>query len=283
MGSAEEYNGKQFISGHSQPLIQLKPSDQGYEGAPLFITHGIGGTIMDCSPVVKHLRTPRAVHGIQARGLDGLDAPFDRIEEMAEYYLHSVRERQPRGPYFLTGYSLGGLIMFEMAQRLSAEREQIALLAMVDSYPHSRYLKLNQRIRLRTRLARRRAAALTNGVASRIVRSLGRRQYDAEGLHPTPPGRVLTPAMQRVRECEYSAWKRYKPRFYGGTIRFVQASVPTFFPSDPVSVWASLTKEFIVDTIPADHMGILTTHSKELADKLSLYVADTFFKTSGNE
>lgn len=42
---------------------------------------------------------------------------------------------QPEGPYYLGGYSMGGLIACEMARRLRAAGETVGLLALLDTYP----------------------------------------------------------------------------------------------------------------------------------------------------
>jgi thioesterase domain-containing protein len=42
---------------------------------------------------------------------------------------------QPSGPYRLGGWSLGGVIAFEMARQLAAAGEEVELLAMLDSSP----------------------------------------------------------------------------------------------------------------------------------------------------
>ena len=44
---------------------------------------------------------------MQAKGTDGVDEPFDRIEDLAQFYLDAIKKLQPHGPYFLVGYSLG--------------------------------------------------------------------------------------------------------------------------------------------------------------------------------
>jgi len=88
-----------------------------------------------------------------------VEEPLDRIEDMAQYSLDAVRQVQPHGPYFLIGFSLGGLITLEMAQQLMAQGEKIGLLAMLDSYPNMRSLSLVQRTRLATRMAWRWAAS----------------------------------------------------------------------------------------------------------------------------
>jgi thioesterase domain-containing protein len=53
---------------------------------------------------------------------------------MAALYLEAVAEVRPQGPWLLGGSSMGGMIAFEMAQRLRAAGEEVALLALFDTY-----------------------------------------------------------------------------------------------------------------------------------------------------
>jgi acetoacetyl-CoA synthetase len=257
------------------PLVLLK---DGPTEPPLFITHGLGGSVIDFFQVVKHIRTSHPIHGMQAKGIDGAEEPFDRIEDMAAFYLHAIKQVQPHGPYLLAGYSLGGLVTLEMAQQLTAVGEKVALLAMLDSYPDIRYLSLAQRARLLMRLATRRAATsmkLPVGEALALMIRPSRRRSLAPKVSYQPPGNVyLSPAMQRARECAYLALTRYKPRFYPGKINFVRAEVPTDFPADPTAVWDHLADKFEVETVPGDHLGIMSTHYENLASALSCYVEE---------
>jgi acetoacetyl-CoA synthetase len=257
------------------PLVLLK---DGSAQPPLFVTHGLGGSVIDFFQVVKHIQTSHTIQGMQAKGIDGAEEPFDRIEDMAQFYLKAIREVQPHGPYLLAGYSLGGLVTLEMAQRLTAVGERVALLAMLDSYPDIRYLSLAQRGRLVTRLARRRATTamkLPAGDALSLIIRPSRRRSGAPRVSYKPPVDVsLSPAVQRARECAYLALTRYKPRFYPGEIKFVRAEIPTDFPSDPTAVWAHLADKFEVETVPGDHLGIMSTHYEKLASALSRYVEE---------
>ena len=85
-------------------------------------------------------------------------------------------------------------------------------------------------------------------------------------------GSSFTPAMQLVRDRTYSALKRYKPRFYAGAISFVRAEIGTTFPEDPVPVWKRLAAEFHVETVPGDHLGMLTSHFESLASVLNRFL-----------
>jgi len=238
-------------------LVLLKP---GSEKPPLFVAHGLGGSVMDFFQPVKHIETNHPIYGMQARGIDGLDEPLASIEDMAEFYLHAIKELQPRGPYLLVGYSLGGIVVLEMAQRLSANGEKVALLAMLDAYPHIRYLSLGQRARLIARQARR------------GLHSLGNLRGSAP--YQSPAGVSLTPAMQRLRDSAYLALTRYRPRFYPSKIKFVRAEVNSAFPDDAAAVWSPLAKEFEVETVPGDHLGIIATHFESLASVLSRYLEE---------
>ena len=115
------------------PLVLLKA---GSEASPIFIAHGLGGSVIDFFQLVRHMECQQPIYGMQARGIDGVDEPFYRIEDLAQFYLDAIKEIQPHGPYFLIGYSLGGLVTLEMAQRLRHEHEQVALLVMLESYPY---------------------------------------------------------------------------------------------------------------------------------------------------
>ncbi len=257
------------------PLVLLK---DGSAKPPLFITHGLGGSVIDFFQVVKHIRTPHPIQGMQARGIDGKEEPFDRIEDMAQFHLDAIRQVQPQGPYLLAGYSLGGLVIFEMARRLTEAGEKVALLAMLDSYPDIRYLSLAQRARLVTRLTTRRAATamkLPVGEAfSLILRPSRRRSVTPRLSYQLPVDVSLSPAMQHARERAYLALTRYKPRFYPGKIRFVRAEIPTDFPADPTAVWAHLARKFEVETVPGDHLEIMSTHYEKLASAISRYVEE---------
>ena len=263
------------------PLLQLKA---GNDAPPIFLAHGLGGTAMDFFQLVKHIQTERPIYGMQAKGTDGVDEPFDRIEDLAQDHLDAIRKLQPRGPYFLIGYSLGGLVTLEMAQRLIQMGEEVALLAMLESYPHARFLSMRERTRLATRVVGNRASMIgwlpIRDAISYVIRPSERRLYvsrDRNGNAPSqiPAGASLTPGMQHVRNRAYTALTRYQPRFYAGTIKFVRAPALTDFPDDPQLVWSKLAGKFEVETVPGDHLGILGPHFESLASVISRYLRET--------
>lgn len=240
------------------PLVRLK---SGSEEPPVFIAHGLGGSVMDFFQVVKHIQTPRAIHGMQAKGIDGVEEPLDRIEDMARYSLDAVKQVQPHGPYLLIGFSLGGLVALEMAQQLIAEKEKIGLLLMLDSYPHVSRLSRGQRARLSSRQTWRRFA--------RRLHWLGVKPPYQTTVETSPSA-----ALQHFRYTSYLALERYQPRFYPGKINFVRAAIPTDFPANPTAIWSHLANELELKTAPGDHLGIMTTHFESLASVISGFLRD---------
>ncbi len=110
---------------------------------PLFFVHPFGGDVTGFNIWAQHLGKDQPFYGLRARGLDGIQKPLSRIEEMAALYLTELRLVQPSGPYYLGGYCIGGVIAFEMAQQLHRQGEQVALLTIVNQPPpNSEYDKI---------------------------------------------------------------------------------------------------------------------------------------------
>ena len=71
----------------------------------------------------------------------GLNCPYMRspqnmkcsLEELTPPYLAEVRRRQPHGPYYLGGWSAGGICAFDAAQELERCGETVARLILIDS------------------------------------------------------------------------------------------------------------------------------------------------------
>ncbi len=248
-------------------LLLLKA---GSENPPVFITHGLGGDVLGLVDLVGKMDSRRPIYGMQARGIDGIDAPLTTIEERAQFYLDAIQQLQPHGPYFLIGYSLGGLTTLEMAQRLSAAGEKIALLTMLDSYPDKRYLSLGQRTLLSFRQAKRRAQ---NRIASVLSRR-GLRPESTDKLQRYLQSESIAGVAQRMRDVDYAASRGYRPRFYRGKVEFVRAAIGTHFPHNPTAVWAPLIQDFAPETTPGDHVGMLTTHCKDLGALLSRHLRE---------
>ena len=121
--------------GVSAPWRALVPIQPAGSRPPLYAIPGLGGIVVGFNDLARLLGPDQPFYGLQPRGLDGKLPPFTSIEETAEHYLGEVRALQPQGPYFLIGVCMGGVVAFEMAQRLRAAGQEVAFLALLDVRP----------------------------------------------------------------------------------------------------------------------------------------------------
>ncbi|MBW4569859.1 MAG: amino acid adenylation domain-containing protein [Tolypothrix carrinoi HA7290-LM1] len=111
------------------PLVAIQPAGS---NPPFFCVHPIFGVVFPYYELAHHLGTNQPFYGLQPIGLDG-ETPLTHIEEMAAHYIEALRKVQPKGPYYLGGWSFGGLVAFEMAQQLQKSGDEVALLAILDT------------------------------------------------------------------------------------------------------------------------------------------------------
>jgi len=102
-------------------------------GRPFFCVHPIGGQIMGYRGLAELIGRGQPFYALQAVGASGDENPLDSIPQMAERYLKEIMLLQPEGPYRLGGWSMGGVVAFEMAHQLSCQGQQAELLALLDS------------------------------------------------------------------------------------------------------------------------------------------------------
>ncbi len=107
------------------PLVRIQPEG---DREPFFCVHPVGG---------KH----DAVYEVGPR--NGKPAPLLRIaiprgrrreaagKRGGDGDREAIRGVQPHGPYHLGGWSMGGVVAYEMARRLARAGEKTALLALV--------------------------------------------------------------------------------------------------------------------------------------------------------
>jgi thioesterase domain-containing protein len=253
-----------------EPILPLNDSSQ---GPPIFMAHGIGDLVTNLLQLASNLQSSCAIYGMQAAGMDGVRAPLHRIEEMAQYHLEAMRKVQPQGPYFLIGYSLGGLVVLEVARSLSDAGEEIGFLAMLDSYPDRRYLAFGQRVQWEWSQKNRRVADW--GKRVKHFQTLLASQLGGKWEKHPQEVASLKRAMLRVKSAQYDALRSYRPRYYNGRVNFVKAEIASYFPANPSPIWRRLVGELEVEVIPGNHFDMLNTHVEKLATLVRCLLPET--------
>jgi amino acid adenylation domain-containing protein len=262
-------------------LIEIEP--QGNH-APFFCIHGITGDILWFRELARCLAPDYPFYGLQARGLDGVQDPIPRIEEMAGLYIDEIRRLQPMGPYYLGGASFGGTVALEVAQQLICQGEQVALLAIFDHSPpnikidtpqdgfmkrlnfifkvlrnfpnwlreflHMDPSQILMRVRRKFRLARKFKAQSENG-APELFEAADLIDFASE----------LSSYRQRLISNHYQAMKMYNPKSYSGNVTLFRATIhPLLNVHDPEFGWQILAPgQVSVHDIPSSHEGMFRT------------------------
>jgi thioesterase domain-containing protein len=123
------------------PLVPIQPNGS---RPPFYCVHGAGGHVVLFERLARRLGDDQPFYAFQARGLEGGQEPFTRIEDIAASYVEALLAANPRGPYCLGGYSMGGMVAFEMAQQLGTQGKAVSALVIVDvpaQNPRLRHLR----------------------------------------------------------------------------------------------------------------------------------------------
>ncbi len=254
------------------PLVLVK---SGGDAPPLLLIHGVGGNVMELFWLGRHIEHQGPIYAIQARGLDGKEAPFKEIRATSEYYLAAIRSAQIRGPYRLAGYSYGGLVAFDLACLMQEQRERVDFLALIDSATNPRQwpirvwlVHLIKRLKvhltgLRSGSLSARAATLFGGIRAAFRRVLLR--FGSSDATNSPLAMdSLPPVLRDVRNACIEAAMAYYPGYYPGRLTLMIAETIGEHGCDPRDIWRGHAGEIVVNTVPGDHMTMIESENGRL-------------------
>ena len=78
------------------------------------------------------LNQPFVSIGIDPESVGRLSAPY-RVERLASHLVAALREKSPRGPYFLGGFCHNGILAYEVASQLTAHGQSVGLLVLIEA------------------------------------------------------------------------------------------------------------------------------------------------------
>lgn len=250
---AKAIDGKdtQEVTEGWSPLVPIQT--QGSK-PPLFLVHGAGGNVLLYQALARHMAPDYPLYGLQSQGLDAKTPPLNSLEEMAVLYLREVRRVQPKGPYLLGGYCMGGTIAYEMAQRLLQAGESVSMIAMLDTYNFALALKSNTASAFLQRMKFHVAnfVKLKPADMMRYIKEKARVARDGEwaNLIGAKPNTELPPAGEEpanmrevsVQASNDAACERYLPQPYPGRVLLFKPQVNYDFYPDPNMGWSDLVR-----------------------------------------
>jgi phthiocerol/phenolphthiocerol synthesis type-I polyketide synthase D len=191
---------------------------------------------------------------------------------LCDTYLPQLREVQPHGPYRFLGWSFGGVVAVELAQRLVAAGETVDLIAMIDTLVPG--LQRVGRARAYLELARGGdlpgvARKLVQTVQVRVMLQVARRR----GRRAAESGATLTPSDRNtwltIKVDEIV--ERYRAQPYDGRVVFFSAqNTYAWRTTEP---WRRLMPHLEVVPIEGTHEGDEGLLSGARAERIAREVA----------
>ncbi|MGL4881809.1 MAG: non-ribosomal peptide synthetase, partial [Waterburya sp.] len=225
---------------------------------PLFLFQGVGIYY----PLSSHLGEDQPVYGLSIEMIDDSTHWFDRIEELVALYIKEIKTVQPQGPYYFGGISFGGMIALEAAQQLLAEGEQVALLALFDTWKSKAYVSHPLHKKLLIHLRRFAQSGLK--YFSQYNRSNKSRKVKAQfqlNLMSNSSGKNNR-QLSQVTQTYLKARENYVPKAYSGKITLFKSMETTKMVEsgdfDAQLGWGALAAGGLdIIDVPGDHLGIL--------------------------
>jgi thioesterase domain-containing protein len=248
-----------------EPLVEIQA---GGGGIPVFLVHPVGGDVLCYLDLARELGPGRPIYGLQAPDPEPGKEPLSRIEDLAERYLEAVRRVRPNGPYLLGGWSMGGLVAFDMARQLLLAGEAVAQVVLIDTYaataPGEPELDLPTRVALFARdlfgLTGLDLPPLDDGVWSLEGEELLRELYDRSVATEILPADLEFAELRRtfdVFSANLNAMYRYAGQPYPGHVALIRAEERAEGQKDPALVWSGLVQDLTVSSSPGNHYSIL--------------------------
>jgi acyl-CoA synthetase (AMP-forming)/AMP-acid ligase II/thioesterase domain-containing protein/acyl carrier protein len=251
---------------------------------PFFCVHDGNGQVLNYRDLSRFLGDVQPFYGIQCRGLDGEEEPFTRIEEMAEYYVREIKKLQPEGPYYIGGYSFGGRVAYVMAQHMRAAGDDVALLALFDTYSaygqqmvRTRDWFTHHLQRIKTVPPARLPAYLwlrVQNLAKMIYMRLRLKSYSTAWRFYRSQGKPLPRILRRPVPANDMIRRSYRPQPYDGNATLFKAELYAWTHPIQHEGWKKLIRgKLDIRPVPGQHYEIMNqphvrTVAAELADAL---------------
>ena len=305
--TVEQLAGILRQQGWSPSWSSLVPIQPGGSKPPFFCAHAAGGSVLFYRDLARRLGPDQPFYGFQPRRLNGKYAPHTRVEDMAAHYIKEMRNIQPEGPYFLGGSSLGGTVVFEMAQQLHAQGQKVALVALFDTWGpgYGKVLldtsSFNWKVGLIGRRVEHHLESLlmlkpkdkltylwqkTIKVRNQIKRSVKNRRKAITRKLYLAIGRPLPGALRETQNALSQANRSYVPQTYPGRVTLFRASKqpPGIYP-DPTLGWDGLAAEGLeIHEVPGTHGALVVEPRVQfLVEKLRICLDKAQATDSGEQ
>ncbi|MFI2437500.1 amino acid adenylation domain-containing protein [Streptomyces sp. NPDC018693] len=254
-------------------------------GEEMFLFHVMGGSVAPYLPLAH--AWPGPVHAFQSRPHTDLseEAFAPDLRAMAAGYLEELLRRRPEGPYLLGGWSMGGMLAYEVACQLR-EQGREARVFMLDARITDLRLadtEVGRHLAFLVTLALGPAPAAAEAVIRAAAPGrTARAARDACVEHGLLPAEVDVTGYERllrIHQHETRVTAAWRPGPHDGpTLLYVADEEPR---PDSVDIWRAACPGIDVERVATDHSGIgKPDRQVEIAKHLPSWLADRGFPAS---
>jgi amino acid adenylation domain-containing protein len=247
---------------------------------PIFCLHGVPSMRL----LAKELGQDQPFFLVNLSEDAPLHPPF-RVEDLASIHLKTIQRVQPQGPYILVGWCREALLAFEVAQQLRAQGQEVALVAMFDTWIPGYLSRFSKREAAKARHSFETERVLVHARNLKQHSLLGAARYlweqastividrirylrvDLAGLFRVGVGSKFKGTIEAQEDLLLIAVKSYRPQAYDGpVILFRSDKYRTWKYWDSSLGWSHMLPRLTVHEIPGVHDSMLTgPHRAEIA------------------
>lgn len=268
----------QYNADTSRSFVRLR---EGAEDAHLFLFPGGDGNPHGLAALASRIRKAGVVIGIDYCRRDNLGQLPSTIDIMADHSCSVIRALQPHGPYCVAGYSFGGLVAIEVARALQDAGEEIALLALIDTFLDIRFWPTRIFLKSQARIVHRHLAIIFRQPLDQMIPLLlyrSKRLFSRVLRRQLPTSlRIAKPKTVAATTLDHcvTIMKDYRPQYYAGNILFFTAENHDDFGCDAAELWRRMATKVESRTISGTHVGIVAeeTAIAEVAAALDSYLS----------
>jgi len=289
------------------PLVAIQP---GGAKPPLFCFAPAGGILFPYFRMVPILGPDQPLYGLQDPGLDENGVICQTMEELAGHYVAAMRFIQPEGPYYVMGWSFGGLVAFEAARQLEHQGLEVRFLGVVDgtfepptinakgiwakakiggqlvadffvNTYHIRHYVMDGLYMMFSRAKQKRQSvhkALPSYLRWTFTENMLKRAGVAEVVDKNLPLLMSHASFRRVfplMNANANAAKRYRPKPFRGRITVFRAVLGAFDTADETMGWADLAQGGVrLHKMEAHHASIMGDSISLFCEHLQSALAD---------
>ena len=264
---------------------------EGGPKTPFFLVAGMFGNVLNLRHLAQLIGTDRPFYGLQAKGLYGDEDPHRSIKDAARDYIAEMKQVQPVGPYFVGGFSGGGITAFDIAHQLEAMGDEVALVVLLDTpLPQRRALSRQDRLLIQWQETKRKGLSYPFvWLRNRIRWELQKRQASehTQAAHSFHNAEIEAAFLQAVSSYDMRPWQGrialFRPPLVGtwkvSGNRWVNHERAYLFNDND---WAQYTPQIEVFEVPGDHDSmVLEPNVRVLASYLRNVIVTTEAKVSG--